>query len=430
MAEVRILRVSRVRLLVDRRGVLRLLVDGAALVLLGEQLLDLPVVLLDADGELEVLAGDGVPVLFLDDPLARGDRFRFHGRGNTNLVDHHDGEEVADGGEEQAVQVVLDAVADGVAEDVQDDLADDEEEDAEDDVAERPAVLECAHDEDDLADEVDEEEDGVHDVGDDEDADWVLGVHTRPILKCEKGDGTANNEHGKGGQAQQPDRQGRAVFVQLETDKAVDEQAGAEGGYKAVLGSGEVRVRGRTRGSDAGIEDERDNGQEEVDVEERGDLLAACNCVLVRLRKSSSSRAHTDSGELGTDVEDHDNGHDEGQNVHEVVCDLKDERVCDLNGACIALGLYAGAAIDLLVAYERAQRYRRLCAYCREVAKAHDEGCSKDLGVVAVGALFSGAAARLCCVWNSKIWAERQPKAWQQRPGWVGSGEDGLIASV
>jgi hypothetical protein len=82
------------------------------------------------------------------------------------------------------------------------------------------------------------------------------------------------------------------------------------------------------------------------------------------------------------------------------------------------------------VAYERAQRYRRLCAYCREVAKAHDEGCSKDLGVVAVGALFSGAAARLCCVWNSKIWAERQPKAWQQRPGWVGSGEDGLIASV
>ena len=108
---------------------------------------------------------------------------------------------------------MLDAVADGVAEDVQDDLADDEEEDAEHDIAERPAVLECAHDEDDLADEVDEEEDGVDDVGNDEDADWVLSVHTRPILKCEKGDGTANNEHGKRGQAQQPDRQGRAVFV-------------------------------------------------------------------------------------------------------------------------------------------------------------------------------------------------------------------------
>ena len=337
-------------------------------------------------------------------------RRSFDKRWNTNLVDHHDCEEIADGGEEQTVQIVLDAVADGVAEGVQDNLSDDEEEDAENNVAERPAVLECAHDEDDLADEVDEEEDGVDDVGDDEDADWVLGVHTRPILKCEKGDGTADNEHGEGGQAQQPDRQGRAVLVQLETDKAVDEQAGAEGGYEAVLGGGEVRICGRTRGSDAGIEDERDNGQEEVDVEERGDLLAAFNCVSVRLRKYLSSCAHTDSGELGADVEDHDNGHDEGQNVHKVVRNLEDERVRDLNGACIALGLYAGAAIDLLVAYERAQRYRRLCAYCGEVAKAHDEGCSRSWGVSRWVRCFLGAAARVCCVWNSEIWAERQPK--------------------
>jgi hypothetical protein len=220
----------------------------------------------------------------------------------------------------------------------------------------------------------------------------------------------------------------------LEADKAVDEQAGAEGGYEAVLGGGEVRVGGRTRGSDASIEDERDNGQKEVDVEERSDLLAACSCVSVRLCNYSSSRAHTNSGELGADVEDHDDGHDEGQNVHEVVRDLEDKRVCDLNGACIALGLYASAAIDLLVADERAQRYRRLCAYCGEVAKAHDEGCSKDLGGVAVVALFfrGGGEAVLCMrePRNSEIWAERQPKAWQQRPEWVGSGEGGLIASV
>jgi hypothetical protein len=50
------------------------------------------------------------------------------------------------------------------------------------------------------------------------------------------------------------------------------------------------------------------------------------------------------------------------------------------------------------VADERAQGYRRLRAYCGEVAKAHDEGYSKDLGGVVVGALFFGAAARLCYI--------------------------------
>ena len=96
---------------------------------------------------------------------------------------------------------MLDAVADGVAEDVQDDLADDEEEDAEHDVAERPAVLECAHDKDDLADEVDEEEDGVDDVCEDEDANGVLSVQTSPVLEGEKGDGAANDEHAEGGKS-------------------------------------------------------------------------------------------------------------------------------------------------------------------------------------------------------------------------------------
>jgi hypothetical protein len=55
-----------VRLLVKRRRVLGLLVDGTALVLLWQKLLDFPVVLLDANRELEVLSCDRVPVLFLD----------------------------------------------------------------------------------------------------------------------------------------------------------------------------------------------------------------------------------------------------------------------------------------------------------------------------------------------------------------------------
>jgi len=49
------------------------LVDSATLVLLWEKLLDLPVVLLDADRELKIFASDGVPVLFLD-LLAGGER--------------------------------------------------------------------------------------------------------------------------------------------------------------------------------------------------------------------------------------------------------------------------------------------------------------------------------------------------------------------
>jgi uncharacterized protein (AIM24 family) len=51
--------------MVYRRGVLGFVVDGA-LVVFWEKLLDFPVVLLDAHGEFQIFAGDGVPVLFLD----------------------------------------------------------------------------------------------------------------------------------------------------------------------------------------------------------------------------------------------------------------------------------------------------------------------------------------------------------------------------
>lgn len=34
------------------------------------------------------------------------------------LIDHHNGEQVADGSEEQAIQVVLDALTDAIAENV------------------------------------------------------------------------------------------------------------------------------------------------------------------------------------------------------------------------------------------------------------------------------------------------------------------------
>jgi hypothetical protein len=97
----------------------------------------------------------------------------------------------------------------------------------------------------------------------------------------------------------------------------------------------------------------------------------------------------TDSGKLGAHVDDHDHRHDQGQNVHEVVRSLEDECVCDLNGPRVAVCLDAGAAIDLLVAHEGAERYRGLGAYRREVAEAHRGGCAR------FAALLGGASR--CC---------------------------------
>lgn len=99
---------------------------------------------------------------------------------------------------------MLDIIADCVAEDVEDDLANDEEEDSESNVAQRPAVLEGAHNEDNLADDVYEEENGVDDVGDDEDADGVGGAQTGPVFEREERDGAADDEHGEGAESQQP----------------------------------------------------------------------------------------------------------------------------------------------------------------------------------------------------------------------------------
>lgn len=100
------------------------MVDGSATVVVEERFLDFPVILLGADGEFEVFAGDGVPVLFFN----VSERKIWRRREGTHLVDHHDGEEVADCSEEEAVEVVLDGVADGVAENIQDNLTDDEKE--------------------------------------------------------------------------------------------------------------------------------------------------------------------------------------------------------------------------------------------------------------------------------------------------------------
>lgn len=65
-------------------------------------------------------------------------------------------------------------------------------------------------------------------------------------------------------------------------------------------------------------------------------------------------RRRTDSGELGAHMYNHDDGHDQCQNVHKVVGRLKDECVGDLDRPGIALRLYAHAVANVLVAHRGA----------------------------------------------------------------------------
>lgn len=113
-----------------------------------ERILDLPNVGLGPDRELEVLLGDRVP----------------------ELVHHHDGEEHAERVEERPVEVVRHGVADRVAKRKQQDLADDPERGPKDDVADGPAVVQRAEDEQQLRDDVDHDAREVEDELEDPEA--------------------------------------------------------------------------------------------------------------------------------------------------------------------------------------------------------------------------------------------------------------------
>ena len=113
-----------------------------------ERVLDLPDVGLGPDRELEVLFGDRVP----------------------ELVHHHDGEEHAERVEERPVEVVRHGVADRVAKRKQQDLADDPERGPKDDVADGPAVVQRAEDEQQLRDDVDHDAREVEDELEDPEA--------------------------------------------------------------------------------------------------------------------------------------------------------------------------------------------------------------------------------------------------------------------
>lgn len=123
-------------------------------------------------------------------------------RVNTYLVHHHDSQEVQESREEEAIHVVLHVRANGLGQGVKQDLANNEGENTEADVPQRPALLQGAHNQKSLHNDVDEEEDGGENVDDHEEANGVFRVQAAPALECEQSNDKADGEHGKTADAQ------------------------------------------------------------------------------------------------------------------------------------------------------------------------------------------------------------------------------------
>lgn len=118
-------------------------------------------------------------------------------------------------------------------------------------------------------------------------------------------------------------------------------------------------------------------------------------------------------------MDNHNYRHDQSQNVHEVVRSLEDERVRQEKRARVALGLYASATADFLVADQGTHRYRHLLAYRREIAETHREvqgECGPLRGRGLVERLKAGGALGDCCLraWSGggEAESERRARAW------------------
>jgi hypothetical protein len=254
VVEAAVVRVPSAMVLVHAVRIARIdvAVEGTATVLLGKQFFDFPAVLLGTDRELEIFLGDGVPV----------------------LVDHHDGEEIADAGKEETVEVVLHSITDRLGENVKDDLADDEEDGPESNISKWPSILQCSKDEQDLHNNIHDQTNSIDDIQHHEHAGGTSWTEPGPILECGERDKTSDNKHGCGAAAQKPDGKSGAIFINLETNKAVDQETHAERRDETSLHSGEVRVRSTARWNNTGIEKEGSDSQSHIDIEKGNDFLA------------------------------------------------------------------------------------------------------------------------------------------------------------
>lgn len=262
---------------------------------------------------------------------------------------------------------------------VEHNLTGNKEKDTKGNVAQGPAVLEGAGDEEHLHDHVDKQLHGVEQVEDDKQANGVGGREAGPAHKGANGDEKGNGKGNERAGAQQPHGQRGAVLVELEADEAVDEQAGDEGAGQTTLQGGKVRIRRGAGRDDTGVDNEREEGEQHVEVEEGENLPAA------------------DGGKLGADVQNHDDGHEEGKDVGGRGGGLKDDGVGELNVAGKARRLDADVVDGLQHGPDRGtEGERRILADPGEISKGrHDGGSAVGMCFLVVGVGCASVSSRI-----------------------------------
>lgn len=276
---------------------------------------------------------------------------------SSYLVDHHDGQQIANRGKEQAVQVVAHGNANLGAESIENDLAGDEEEDAKGNITQRPPVLQRSDNKQDLHANVDKELNGVEQVQDDKQTNSVGRTNARPSFKGGQRDEEGNGKGNNRAEPQHPHRQRRAILIQLKAHEPINQQTRHDRAGQTILHARKVRKRPAARRHDTSINNKRDESEQHIKVKERQNLLAA------------------DGSKLGAHVQDHDDGHDEGANVGKGGGALEDDCVGHLDVARVAAGLDADAARRRQDGADGgAEGQRRVLADGREVAKARHDG--------------------------------------------------------
>ena len=148
-----------------------------------------------------------------------------------------------------------------------------------------------------------------------------------------------------------PEGERGAVFGELESHKAVDEETPARSSGESTLRSYKVGKDNRRERDDASVENERHDRKSRIEVEKGDNLFPS------------------DGGVLGSHGEYHDDRHNECGDVDETRCSLEDEGVCEFDVAGIADGLDAGRCSD-----EGTQRQRCLLADVVKGAESHGGG--------------------------------------------------------
>lgn len=149
-------------------------------------------------------------------------------------------------------------------------------------------------------------------------------------MEGQDADDEGDGEHGGRANSEQPDTQECSVFVELKADKAGNHEGDASGGSKTILHGDEPGICAGTRRDDTTVDEQRNDGEQEVTPEETDDLLA------------------TDSGELAANMDDHDDSHEQSADVGDASSTLEDDRVGHFDCSRVAGRLYSLGALDTI----------------------------------------------------------------------------------